>query len=382
LVVQPSRDQQLGTRKRDDRLSSDGKWRSFPKVPHLLQYVISGNYFGKVKIKGKVFRQSLETTVWTTAQLRLNEFLKDHRENRNKVDPPKFGEAVEDYKQELAADVNMKPGSREYRLGCITKLERTWPDLWELRLNEITPEACKEWAVKIQKEIASQYFNNMIGTLRLIIDRGIKVHMAKSGENMGNPAMELRRVRIKQRDLKLPEPAHFKLLVENLRKKSGGWGPRVADLIEFLAYSGMRIKSEALWVKWEDVDWERKEIIVRGDPVTATKNGEIRRVPIIEDMEKLLIRLKDQLGEMKTERVLQVSRGYESLNRACKEIGIPRLRHHDFRHLFATRCIESGVDVPTVARWLGHKDGGALAMKTYGHLRNEHSQAMAQKVKF
>ena len=32
--------------------------------------------------------------------------------------------------------------------------------------------------------------------------------------------------------------------------------------------------------------------------------------------------------------------------------------------------------------WLGHKNGGALAMKTYGHLRNEHSQAMAQKVKF
>jgi hypothetical protein len=44
--------------------------------------------------------------------------------------------------------------------------------------------------------------------------------------------------------------------------------------------------------------------------------------------------------------------------------------------------IESGVDIPTVARWLGHKDGGALAMKTYGHLRNEHSQQMAQKVKF
>lgn len=45
-------------------------------------------------------------------------------------------------------------------------------------------------------------------------------------------------------------------------------------------------------------------------------------------------------------------------------------------------AIESGVDIPTVSRWLGHKDGGALAMKTYGHLRNEHSQAMAQKVKF
>jgi len=24
----------------------------------------------------------------------------------------------------------------------------------------------------------------------------------------------------------------------------------------------------------------------------------------------------------------------------------------DLRHLFATRCIESGVDIPTVSRWL------------------------------
>ena len=50
--------------------------------------------------------------------------------------------------------------------------------------------------------------------------------------------------------------------------------------------------------------------------------------------------------------------------------------------LFATRCIESGVDIPTVSRWLGHKDGGALAMKTYGHLRREHSIAQAQRVTF
>jgi hypothetical protein len=50
--------------------------------------------------------------------------------------------------------------------------------------------------------------------------------------------------------------------------------------------------------------------------------------------------------------------------------------------LFATRCIESGVDIPTVSRWLGHKDGGALAMKVYGHLRDSHSVNMAQRVIF
>jgi integrase len=50
--------------------------------------------------------------------------------------------------------------------------------------------------------------------------------------------------------------------------------------------------------------------------------------------------------------------------------------------LFATRCIEAGVDIPTVSRWLGHSDGGALAMRVYGHLRDTHSTEMAQKVHF
>ncbi|HOB99509.1 MAG TPA: tyrosine-type recombinase/integrase, partial [Verrucomicrobiota bacterium] len=81
-------------------------------------------------------------------------------------------------------------------------------------------------------------------------------------------------------------------------------------------------------------------------------------------------------------RSLEVHKCQGALTRACAKLGIARITHHDLRHLFATRCIESGVDIPTVARWLGHKDGGALAMKVYGHLRNQHSQEMAKKVKF
>jgi hypothetical protein len=58
------------SRKRDEHLSCDGQWRSFPKVPHLLQYVRSGNYYGRIKVGGKVIRESLNTDVWTTAKLR------------------------------------------------------------------------------------------------------------------------------------------------------------------------------------------------------------------------------------------------------------------------------------------------------------------------
>ena len=83
-----------------------------------------------------------------------------------------------------------------------------------------------------------------------------------------------------------------------------------------------------------------------------------------------------------TDKVMEVAECERSMTRACKEVGMARITHHDLRHLFATRCIETGVDIPTVSRWLGHNDGGALAMKTYGHLRQDHSLAMAKKVNF
>lgn len=41
-----------------------------------------------------------------------------------------------------------------------------------------------------------------------------------------------------------------------------------------------------------------------------------------------------------------------------------------------------GVDIPTVSLGLGHQDGGALCKKTYGHFRDEHSQAQTLKVAF
>jgi hypothetical protein len=205
--MQTLRDKRPGPRKREDHLSKNGKWRSFPKVPHLLQYVISGTYFGKVKINGKKIRQSLRTDVWSTAQLRLNDFLKQNRENRDRVEPPKFSEAVELFKKELEHDTTLKPQSKQYRLYCLTKLQRTWPELWELRINEITPEACKKWAAKLVREIACHYYNNMLGTLKQVLQTGIKAHKANGGGILESPAAELKKTRIKQKELRLPEPS-------------------------------------------------------------------------------------------------------------------------------------------------------------------------------
>src|SRR5262249_51323370 len=148
-------------------------------------------------------------------------------------------------------------------------------------------------------------------------------------------------------------------------------------------FSGMR-KGEANALEWRDLDFDASEIVVRGDAVFGTKGGVgWRRIPMIADARGLFERMRSERPrEPLDAKVFRVAECQRSIDRAAKKVGAHRITHHDLRHLFATRCIESGVDIPTVSRWLGHQDGGVLAMKTYGHLRHEHSQAQAAKVSF
>ena len=128
---------------------------------------------------------------------------------------------------------------------------------------------------------------------------------------------------------------------------------------------------------------EKGEIVVRGDLETGTKNWSVRRVPMIPEMKAMLERLRaERADEAASNPIMRVRECIQAMKRAAKVVGMSQITHHDLRHLFATLCIESGVDIPTVSRWLGHKDGGALAMRVYGHLRDQHSVAMAQKVSF
>jgi hypothetical protein len=132
----------------------------------LLQYVSSGTYFARIKIKGKLIRQSLETTVWTTAQLHLVDFLKDKHANGAKTGKTKFffRDAVELFKKRVQHDSSMKESSKGYRLPCIRKIKSSWLVLWNHTLDEVTPQQCRNWSANLQNDIASQYFNNVLGT--------------------------------------------------------------------------------------------------------------------------------------------------------------------------------------------------------------------------
>lgn len=163
-----------------------------------------------------------------------------------------------------------------------------------------------------------------------------------------------------------PAPERLAAFVQNAAE--------MADHAELLAYSGMR-RDEALAATVADD---------RGDEfkIWGTKSATSERtIPVNPALREVLDRIKARRSDPAAKLCVHTEPRL-AVRRACKRLGLPPLRNHDFRHYFASVCIASGVDVPTVSRWLGHSDGGALAMKTYGHLMKDASQAAAAKVDF
>jgi integrase len=355
-------------------------WQKTRK-PNLLRHK-SGRYYARAFAGGKEVWKSLKTSHYSVAEAKLGEFLKEHRErvsngNGEVSGKMTFGEALKIHQQNQADDVTIKPTTRHYWNQIFVALLKGWPGLADRETRRVTRTECKEWARAFRKVASPTRYNNTISGLRHVFE------VAKdAGIMYGNPAEKLERVPVRAKQLTLPSSDQFVQLVDAV-EHAGAWCSRdCADFIRGLAFTGCR-KGEANQITWRDVDFDAGEIVVRGDPETATKNWTVRRVPLIPDAHALFERMRNERpSEPLDRKVFEVGECQKALDRACKKVGVDRITHHDLRHLFATICIESGVDIPTVSRWLGHKDGGALAMKTHGHLRREHSIAQAQRVSF
>lgn len=360
---------------------TENDWKK-TTVPNLIRYVPTGMYYARGRVGGKLFYKTLKTTAFSVAKLRLNDLLKERRaivQTAAQVAAGKmtFADAAKAYREKLELNLNLKPRSKAYRNMTVDFILKSWPAVLDRDVRKLTQRDCEEWLMRFQRKYASSVVNNTIGTLRAIFEL-----VVEAGLRFDNPAMRLKRARIIQKRLELPSREQFAKFVSEIASAGARQSKDCADFVRFLAFTGLR-KTEAKFVTWKDVDFAHGEIIVRGDPVTGTKGNDVRQVPMIPELRDMLTEIRHRRkAEPKDTPVLNVNEAEKSMTRAAKIVGIARLRHHDLRHLFASTCIESGVDIPTVSRWLGHKDGGALAMKVYGHLRRDHSAAQAQKVRF
>ena len=181
-------------------------------------------------------------------------------------------------------------------------------------------------------------------------------------------------------------PAEFDRLITAAREECETNGQQLADYLRFLAYGGAR-EQEALGIRWADVDFERERVTIGADGLS--KNWESRTVELNPALRALLTEMHRRRAPDCSWLFPSPRRGQrdeharsfrESLKIARKAADLEWVGFHDLRHYFCSMCVMGGIDFMTIATWLGHKDGGILVGKVYGHLLDEHRQRMAAKL--
>ncbi len=401
-----------------DETKVRGRWDYRTGVPGLVRDNNNGNYYARSQVSGKRTMKSLKTSVWSVAKLRMTDHQSGaerqrRRERRVTGGEITMGDLIDRHQKEYLADTSKSKSSRTNIVSTTNRLVDHWracfgSDLREQRPGRIAVDQVRRFSNYLHQEATflsykaktrkkgfkSVTVNKTIEllhrVLRIAAEDGIIIGVPFELEPASGPPVRKPEPRKK---LQLP-PAHKMREIFKHMREAGTHMPRdadpaladylhrraqeSADFAEFMAYTGAR-KSEAASFDWEDN--LGTFIYIRGTKTEGSKDRMVPKIPAIRVLlKRMLARRKKEGRPTAKGRAFNIRQCAQALTTACQKAGVQRLTHHSLRHYFATICIESGVDIPTISRWLGHVDGGVLAMQTYGHLRIEHSVASAKKV--
>jgi integrase len=191
----------------------------------------------------------------------------------------------------------------------------------------------------------------------------------------------------KKDELAIPTPAEAKRIIA-----AASDNPKLVTFLRMAMLTGLRV-SELLGLRWKDIDFKRHEVHVkqRADRfrvIGALKTDSSRRtVPIGPDLVHVLKTWKLACPPGEADLVFPTRDGvvqhYENIRRAVDTLlvkaavvnkaGKPKYSIHDFRHFFASWCINAkdhgGRELPAklVQTWLGHSSI-KMTLDIYGHL--------------
>ncbi len=179
----------------------------------------------------------------------------------------------------------------------------------------------------------------------------------------------------------------LKALCAEATREAGGKpvyqsGQALSDYLKLMAFSGAR-RDSALAVEWDDVNWANRQLWLR--KTKYSKNNVY--VDFNEDLEAHLRDMQSRrVGDLPflfpSSRYLEsgASSQWATFSKVRSAVGLEDFHLHDLRHYFISHCVMAGIDFMTVAKWVGHVDGGVLIGRVYGHVSNSHGQAAAAKV--
>ena len=260
-----------------------------------------------------------------------------------------FGELMDRFEAE---HLPKKASQRSYR-GYVKHLRAFFGDRV---LAEITPKVIVEYKnQRLATGLAPASINRELAMLKKAFNLAIREWEWCRDNPVSRVSMEKG---ANKRDRWLTEDEEARLLAA-----CPSW---LRELVVFALHSGMRL-GEILALTWTGVDLFRKTVTV-----FRSKNGERRTVPLNQTVMTLLTD-KAKVRHLKTTLVFPSRAGTgidpnhlrRALRPAMAKAGLQDCHFHDLRHTFATRLVQSGVDLYKVQRLLGHKS--PMMTQRYAH---------------
>jgi len=238
---------------------------------------------------------------------------------------------------------NARPNKKSWKQDQYRIEAHLKPYFGKLDLKEVTSLLIEKYRVKrLKAGIKKSTSNRELALLKVMFSRAIDWDYCTE-----NPSRKVKffseKDNLKERILNLDEEQRLlEASAEHLK-----------PMLITALYTGMR-RGEILSLEWRNVDLTKRLIRVE-----KTKNGKIRFIPINDLLLNELAGLKMNNGGSdyvflypKTHNPVKDVK--TAFNAAKRRAGIKDLRFHDLRHTFASRLIESGVDIITVKDLLGH----------------------------
>ena len=148
-------------------------------------------------------------------------------------------------------------------------------------------------------------------------------------------------------------------------------GRKYEYLYLFYLYTGCRC-SEALSLRWSDIDFESRTITIRG----TKSESSLRRIPLTDTLETILLQQKNITQKCSHDFALfPFSR--EIVSRTFKKL-CPGHHLHDLRHTFITRCAENGINVSVCQQIVGHTTAD-MTLNVYTHVLDEFKRREIEK---
>jgi integrase len=119
--------------------------------------------------------------------------------------------------------------------------------------------------------------------------------------------------------------------------------PDLHPLFLFYLCTGLR-RLEALRLSWDDVDFDKNLLWVRG------KQKKTRLVPLFPRAKQILLERRNLAQPFSFDET-RVTKAFKACARAA---GVADAQLHDLRRTFSTRLEESGFSLDLIQKWLGH----------------------------